>query len=314
MKIGQDSRQPRPCQGTPPASVAARNHSVGPPRQPRDRSALAFTLTELVVVLAVLGTLAVLHLAAATTPKDRSASAVCQNNLRQLTAAWLLYAQDNQDRLPGNFDGGDVMNVANTNRAWCVGWLDFAGGVPSGANTNLNYLRYSQLGRYLHGDVTVFKCPADSSVSVYGSNTYPRVRSVSMNSYMGERSGPYTSGYQQFRTLSSVVRPSPSGAFVFIDEREDSINDDCLMIDMSSYDPQNPNLDILVDLPADYHEGGATLSFVDGHVETWHWRDPRTTPPHLRGVLISLGNSTPNNPDVERIQAAGSRKISNPTR
>lgn len=314
METSKDRRQVTPRPRFRPGLGASGHPAVTGPYQSGRRFTLAFTLIELVVVLAVIGTLTILHLAAAATPKDRSASAVCQNNLRQLTAAWLLYAHDNQDKLPGNFDGGDAQNPANTNRAWCVGWFDFNAGVPYGANTNLNYLRYSQLGRYLNGNVEVFKCPADGSASVYDGNVYPRVRSVSMNSYMGERAGPYTSGYRLFMTLGAVVQPRPSAAFVFIDEREDSINDDCLMIDMQSFDPQKPNLDVLVDVPADYHEGGATLSFVDGHVETWHWRDPRTTPPHRRGALLSLGQSTPNNQDVERLQAAASRKIGNPTR
>lgn len=264
-------------------------------------------MIELAVVLAVLVTLAALQLTWAATPKSRSALMVCQNNLRQLTAAWLVYAHDNGDRLVGNLDGGDALNAANSNRCWYVGSLDFNAG--NSANTNLNYLRNSQLGRYVGPDLRVFKCPADRSAVAYGGKPVARVRSVSMNSYMGERTGPYTSGYRQFKNLSEIVQPTPSEALVFLDEREDSINDGWFAISMSGFEPRFPNAETLVDYPADYHDRGANVSFVDGHVETWHWRDRRTTPPHRRGQLLALAVATPNNPDVERLQAAASRKI-----
>jgi len=64
-----------------------------------------------------------------------------------------------------------------------------------------------------------------------------------------------------------------------------------------------------VDYPADWHNRGANLSFADGHTETWRWRDSRTMPLHRTGASIPLAVASPNNPDVARIQAATSRKI-----
>ena len=130
-----------------------------------------------------------------------------------------------------------------------------------------------------------------------------------MNSYLGERAGPLTAGYYQFRKISEIVKPKPSQAFVFIDEREDSINDGILWIDMTGHDPTAPSSYRIVDYPADWHNRGANVSFVDGHTETWKWRDPRTMPRHFRGVLLPLNASSPNNPDVGRIQEAASSKV-----
>src|SRR6185437_2391108 len=169
----------------------------------------------------------------------------------------------------------------------------------------------SQLAPYLGRSGGVFKCPADSSLS-RGRTGAPRVRSVSMNGYVGERSAPYTSGYRLFKKISEFTGPTPAQDFVFIDEREDSINDRLLQIDMSGFDPLTPSRYTLVDVPADWHNRGATVSFVDGHTETWRWRDPRTMPSHRSGILLQLGGSSPNNSDVARIQAATSRKIVNP--
>lgn len=269
------------------------------------RSERAFTRAELVAALAVIALLGSLHWAARGTAAGHNRVAYCFDNQRQLTLAWLMYAAENGDRLAGNLDGGDAQNPATTNRSWCVGWLDFSGG---SANTNVSLLTRGQMGRYTRTP-RVYKCPEDTSLS-RGRTGFPRVRSVSMNGYIGERAGPFSSGYRQFRRLSEIVDPAPAKAFVFIDEREDSINDPLFQISMDSYSPLRPSAYAIVDYPADWHNRGTTLSFVDGHVELWRWRDERTMPLHRPGVLMPLNIPSPNNPDVARIQESTSRKIS----
>ena len=65
----------------------------------------AFTLTELLVVLATLGILAVLLLPALASTQPRNAKVFqCLNNMRQMAVAWTLYSEDNHDRLVCNYD------------------------------------------------------------------------------------------------------------------------------------------------------------------------------------------------------------------
>jgi prepilin-type N-terminal cleavage/methylation domain-containing protein/prepilin-type processing-associated H-X9-DG protein len=271
-------------------------------------SRAAFTLVELLVVVAVLALVALLQMGAASDTREVGRGTVCQNNLRRMMLAWQMYASENDGRLVGNLDGGGVQPLSNSNRTWVLGWLDVSGGSPPGANTNTELLTvYSPLAPYMGRVAGVFKCPADKSLSL-GTRGQPRVRSISMNGYMGERNGPYTTGYRLFKRMSEIVSPSPVRAFVFIDEREDSINDGCLQIDMTGFDPLNPMMYQIVDVPAEWHNRGVNLSFADGHAETWHWRDPRTMPAHHRGNLLPLGISSPNNPDVARLQAATSSR------
>jgi prepilin-type processing-associated H-X9-DG protein len=66
---------------------------------------------------------------------------------------------------------------------------------------------------------------------------------------------------------------------------------------------------MIADYPADWHDRGAGLSFADGHAETWHWQDARTTPRTQPGVLLPLGVSSPTNQDVARLQAVTSRPL-----
>jgi len=269
----------------------------------------AFALSDLITTLAVVLILIILQLPSAATTRGKGRSASCLNNHRQLVRAWQLYADANGGRLVGNLDGGGGGTLANSNLTWVLGWFDFSGGLPAGASTNTRYLTiYSPLAPYLNRQAAVFKCPADTSLSL-GRRGVPRVRSVSMNGYLGERAGPFTPGYYQFRKISEIIKPNPSQAFVFIDEREDSINDGVLSIDMNGHDPIAPGSYTIVDYPADWHNRGANLSFVDGHTETWRWRDALTMPAHRPGQLIPLEVASPNNLDVARIQAAASRKV-----
>ncbi|PYM11162.1 MAG: hypothetical protein DME18_14705 [Verrucomicrobia bacterium] len=60
----------------------------------------AFTLVELLVVLAILGVLAGLLLPAFGKAKEAGRAAACLSNLHQLGIALQLYAQDNNNRLP----------------------------------------------------------------------------------------------------------------------------------------------------------------------------------------------------------------------
>src|SRR5687767_6233648 len=77
----------------------------------------AFTLVELLVVLAVIAILASLLLPALIGGKERAKRAACKNSIRQFAIAAHLYANDHEDRLPSgasNKPGDDHLPVIST--------------------------------------------------------------------------------------------------------------------------------------------------------------------------------------------------------
>jgi prepilin-type N-terminal cleavage/methylation domain-containing protein/prepilin-type processing-associated H-X9-DG protein len=96
----------------------------------------AFTLTELLVVIALIAVLAALLLPAFGRAKESGRGTVCLSNLHQIGIALQLYVQDNANRLPLMRD----KSLTTTNS------------LPSPDLVLSNYL----------GNVRVLQCPSDS--------------------------------------------------------------------------------------------------------------------------------------------------------
>lgn len=63
------------------------------------RKGKGFTLIELLVVIAVISLLIALLIPALRAAKEQGQRAVCLSNLRQLTFAWLAYAEEHDGKL-----------------------------------------------------------------------------------------------------------------------------------------------------------------------------------------------------------------------
>lgn len=258
-----------------------------------NRRRFGFTLIELLVVIAIIAILAALLLPALARAKIAAKTAGCLSNNRQLITAWSTFASDNDDRLPGNLSGANAQNHSRSNLTWCVGWLNDLSATPD--NSNLALLMNSQLGRYTSSP-EIYRCPSDRS---------SKVRSYSMNCYVGENPvAPNTPGYMQFRTSSSIQSISPSDLLVFMDERPDSINDGCFLVDMSGFDTQDTSAHRLESYPSINHGNQSTVSFADGHMQKQLWLDRRTMPPYRNLNSPDCAN----NPDVAWLQEHSSRK------
>ncbi len=246
-----------------------------------------FTLVELLVVIAIIAILAALLLPALSRGKQQAQGIKCLSNMRQLTTAWMTYAGDYGDNLATNVAWAGFQDKPVD---WASGWEDWSD--PNDPdNTNALNLQ-SPLGQLwpFSQSLGIYKCPADPS---------PLIRSVSMNLRMNGSdwaSSPIAE-FTNPNRLSAIVNPAPANAFVFIDERCDSINDGFFVVEMDFTN----ELATLGNVPANYHNGSSAVSFADGHAEIHHWLDPRTEPP-LTPYQMQSGFLSPNNPDVAWIQ------------
>ncbi|HEX8915816.1 MAG TPA: prepilin-type N-terminal cleavage/methylation domain-containing protein [Humisphaera sp.] len=175
---------------------------------------------------------------------------------------------------------------ASNLRQLAGGWLGFMadhrGAIVSGntgpdtwcdnGNTEAA-IRRGLIFKYVN-DTSVYRCPADPARS--------NLRTYSVSCALNGELSPKWTQRQQIR--------SPDQTMLMIEE----------------WDPRGFNInsfgvpltgDAWIDFPAWWHDGGANLSFCDGHVEYWKW-DEKTT-----RDLNSFYAVTPNNPDLKRLQA-----------
>ncbi len=269
------------------------------------RSIRGFNLIELLVVIAIIGIIAGLLLPALTGAKAQAQKIHCLSNLRQLHLAWQLYADDYGGQLAPN--GHSPLSGLESNRpSWVGGWLDFSDRLD---NIDVRWLmdpgyrHGAKLAPYLRAS-GVFRCPADKSrVRILGQ-ILPRVRSMSINCYMngletvGVNAFWQSDAFLTFRKQEDLSLAPPALMFVFIDEREDSINDGYFASDLRNQKGRFT----MVDFPASYHKRSANLTFADGHAESHRWSDPRSTPSLFPGNLLQLNIASPENTDLQWLQ------------
>ena len=110
----------------------------------------AFTLVELLVVIAIIAVLIAILLPVLSKAKENARAVNCQSNQRQLAQAFLLFAHDNKGQLPGNWFDRDNPIPARTD------WL-------FGNSISGSYLDAPQKGTiwpYVARKMDVYRCPS----------------------------------------------------------------------------------------------------------------------------------------------------------
>jgi len=223
----------------------------------------AFTLLELLVVIAVIGLLASFLLPALSKAKQRALDVKCLNNLRQLQIAFAVCTVDHDDVMPPNSYVYVIGGPGSTNfptryedSSWCPGDVT--------VDTTDTNVRSGVLFPYLE-TTGVYRCPADrSTIRDPVAGVVRRTRSYNLSIWLNCKLEP-----RSYRLVSQV--PRTADLFTFIDTHEDAIVDPTFGL----YQSDTWWGDFWIDQPANRHSQAANVAFLDGHVERWNWKSPK---------------------------------------
>ena len=216
----------------------------------------AFSLSELLVVIAFLAILAGMLLPALSKAKAEGQDARCLGNIKALGLCFVMYADDNKD---------SVVGAGN----WVSGSMSGLEVTPSMSDPAA--LRSARLWKY-NESAGIYQDPTEQPWPFWTPTKVKRIRSYSLNSSWAGASiqsqvPQYI--YAPFAKLSQVKFPGPSMNLTFIDEQESSIDDGQFAIEVP-----DARFARWRNEPSSRHGGGAALGFADGHSELWKWTQP----------------------------------------
>lgn len=231
--------------------------------------------TLLVAAAFLLGTLA----GVGTAGRERAKRAVCLSHLKQLTKAWLAYADENDGKIV-NGAGGiarssgiNLFEIPWVGRAWSRNWNN-----ANIADTGFTEEQKKQAIREgalwpLIGEERVYGCPSrkpyefvnysivDAMNGLHRLGTY-----VPQGGYVKDVGVPVGETTLWVKNLAEIETPPAGERMVFVDEG--AITPDGFGTHYQG--------GFWWDDPPGRHDGGATVSWADGHASYLKWKGAET--------------------------------------
>jgi len=239
-------------------------------------------------VVAIIAFLAALLLPALARAKLKATQAACLSNQKQLILGFVMYAQDDDDRMIYAIPGPG--QIGNPGGGYWPGPYTDAGQfteittsmTPSQAQRYVeNGFRKGALYKYVSA-VGVYHCPGDLRTKTrvgsgkiktgWAYDSYSKANGMNGQEWQGST---VTTGPQPWYVKLSTVQGTPE-AMVFLEESDSrGRNLGTWVIDVATT-PGKSGGERWVDTFAVFHGATSTISFADGHAEGHRWLEGTT--------------------------------------
>jgi len=224
-----------------------------------------FTLIELLVVIAIIAVLMVILMPALKRAKEQGQRAVCISNMKQLALCWILYCDDNDDKIVNGAPlgtEGTAIGDSGTGHANEIPWIGvaFSGqytqGVQLSERTQIDAIRRGGLWPYAL-DLKLYSCPSGyrgemvTYAAFDGVNGLRRNNTTKRGCYLKKR---------------TEIRGAQALRMVYIDEGW--VTPDSFAV---NYDNE-----AWWDDPTVRHGDGTNIAFADGRAEYHKWKGTET--------------------------------------
>lgn len=206
-----------------------------------------FTLIELLVSIAIIAMLLAMLGPAIGHMSEASRRTYCQSGLRQIIIGWTTFPEDHNNKM--------VYSLPN----------DYTGWVKTGPG--LDPIRQGKLFPYVNS-LSVWHCPSDFTGN--------------------ERSFSIVAPMHGEHWNLHITKPNDAWIQVGTDDMSEIQDPSRQMVALEELDARGWNLGSWImyarqsykwkwiDYMALFHEVGTNISFADGHVEMWEWKDKDT--------------------------------------
>jgi prepilin-type N-terminal cleavage/methylation domain-containing protein/prepilin-type processing-associated H-X9-DG protein len=227
-----------------------------------------FTLIELLVVIAIIAILMAILMPALKRAREQGQRAACLNDLKQLQLAWILYADDNDDKVVSSEAGGTWKNEFGppwVGITWATDWST-GGQLP--VSSQIKGIQEGALWPYVR-EVKLYACPTG-----FRGERMTYAMMISNN-------GRSVNGSPQFKRRIKI--PEPAHRLTFIDEGLSSP-------DAYATRYVEPKW---WDQPVTRHGDGTNFACADGHSEYHKWKGVETIQRGRNNERTWAGDFTP---------------------